>query len=78
MALVSSLSILPTLSDDLSELEVKLQDSVIAEDKYLTEIASHLITAGGKRVRPGFAIAAGPISVRCNGRRKYHDRLPIV
>lgn len=61
MALVSSLSILPTLSDDLSELEVKLQDSVIAEDKYLTEIASHLITAGGKRVRPGFAIAASGI-----------------
>ena len=61
MALVSSLSILPTLSDDLSELEIKLQDSVIAEDKYLTEIASHLITAGGKRVRPGFAIAASGI-----------------
>ena len=61
MALVSSLSVLPTLANDLSELEIKLQDSVIAEDSYLTEIASHLITAGGKRVRPGFTIASGGI-----------------
>ncbi|MEG3586880.1 MAG: polyprenyl synthetase family protein [Actinomycetota bacterium] len=61
MALVSSLSVLPTLADDLSELEIKLQDSVIAEDSYLTEIASHLITAGGKRVRPGFTIASSGI-----------------
>jgi len=61
MALVSSLSVLPTLAGDLSELEVKLRDSVVAEDKYLTEIASHLITAGGKRVRPGFTIASSGI-----------------
>ena len=61
MALVSSISVLPTLGIDLSELEVMLQDSVVAEDKYLTEIASHLITAGGKRVRPGFTIASSGI-----------------
>lgn len=61
MALVSSLSILPTLADDLSMLEEKLQNSVIAEDNYLTEIASHLILAGGKRVRPGFAIASSGV-----------------
>ena len=58
MALVSHLSILPTLADDLTLVESKLQDSVVAKDHYLTEIAKHLITAGGKRVRPGFAIAA--------------------
>jgi heptaprenyl diphosphate synthase len=32
---------------------------VVADDAYLTEIASHLITAGGKRQRPAFAIMAG-------------------
>ena len=47
MALVKSLSVLPTLEDDLSRLEQILIDSVIAENDYLTEIASHLITAGG-------------------------------
>ena len=50
MALVKSLSVLPTLEDDLSRLEQILIDSVVAENDYLTEIASHLITAGGKRV----------------------------
>ena len=61
MALVKSLSVLPTLEDDLSRLEQILVDSVVAENDYLTEIASHLITAGGKRVRPGFAIAASGV-----------------
>ena len=61
MALVSSLSILPTLEDDLHDLEEQLRYSVIAEDSYLTEIASHLITAGGKRVRPGFTIASSGV-----------------
>ena len=61
MALVKSLSVLPNLEDDLSRLEQILIESVIAENDYLTEIASHLITAGGKRVRPGFAIAASGV-----------------
>lgn len=61
MALVSSLSVLPTLEGDLERLEKLLVKSVIAEEDYLTEIASHLITAGGKRVRPGFAIAASGV-----------------
>jgi len=47
---------------DLARLEQCLREAVVAEDSYLTEIASHLIEAGGKRVRPGFAIAAGGTS----------------
>ena len=46
------------MSGDLSRLEERLRAAVVAEDAYLTEIASHLIEAGGKRVRPGFSIAA--------------------
>ena len=61
MALVKSLSVLPTLEEDLSRLEQILVDSVVAENDYLTEIASHLINAGGKRVRPGFTIAASGV-----------------
>lgn len=53
------MSVLPTMSVDLERLEERLRAAVVAEDSYLTEIASHLIDAGGKRVRPGFAIAAG-------------------
>jgi len=46
------------MADDLSRVERALADSVRTGDSLLTEIASHLIVAGGKRVRPGFAIAA--------------------
>ena len=59
MTLASPLSVLPTMSDDLARLEARLRLAVVADDDYLTEIAGHLIAAGGKRVRPGFAIAAG-------------------
>ncbi len=59
MAVASPLSILPTMEADLARLEQRLRSSVIADDDHLTEIAGHLIAAGGKRVRPGFAIAAG-------------------
>jgi heptaprenyl diphosphate synthase len=41
-----------------SRVEDTLRDAVRSDDAYLTEIASHLILAGGKRVRPLFAIAA--------------------
>jgi heptaprenyl diphosphate synthase len=61
---------LPTVPADLERVEGALRASVRADDPFLTEIASHLITAGGKRGRPAFAIGAagtagaslGPVS----------------
>jgi heptaprenyl diphosphate synthase len=47
------------LPDELVRVERALRDSVVADDPYLTEIASHLIQAGGKRQRPAFAIVVG-------------------
>ncbi|MCH1434766.1 MAG: polyprenyl synthetase family protein [Acidimicrobiales bacterium] len=52
------LAILPLMEDDLVRTEQELLRVVAAEDDFLTEVASHLINAGGKRVRPGFAMAA--------------------
>lgn len=46
------------METDLARLEEKLRASVVNDDPLLTEIASHLVVAGGKRVRPGFAIAS--------------------
>jgi heptaprenyl diphosphate synthase len=40
-------------------VEEALKSSVDAQDPNLTEMARHLILAGGKRLRPVFAIAAG-------------------
>ncbi len=39
-------------------VEDALREAVRSDDAYLTEVASHLIVAGGKRVRPLFAIAS--------------------
>ena len=49
---------LPVLQADLVRVEEALRRSVIAEDPFLTEVAGHLIAAGGKRVRPAFAITS--------------------
>ncbi len=38
-----------------------MRASVVTSDAYLTEIASHLIVAGGKRLRPVLAVAAGQV-----------------
>ncbi|MCC5954331.1 MAG: polyprenyl synthetase family protein [Acidimicrobiia bacterium] len=46
------------IAADLDRLEGALRAAVTTEDPFLTEIASHLIEAGGKRGRPLFAVAA--------------------
>ena len=43
---------LPRLPEDLTRVEAELQDSVRAEDPFLSQVASHLLGAGGKRLRP--------------------------
>ena len=42
-------------------------ESVKAGDPFLTEVASHLITAGGKRLRPALAVAVGRLAPGCQG-----------
>jgi heptaprenyl diphosphate synthase len=49
---------LPIREDDLARLEVCLRESVIGDDSFLNEVASHLIQAGGKRLRPCLTLAA--------------------
>ena len=48
-----------TLSDDLRRVEGALRESVRTDDPFLTDVAGHLIGAGGKRLRPLLAICAG-------------------
>src|SRR5687768_13212670 len=40
------------LADDLARVEAALKDSVATDDPFLTDVATHLIGAGGKRLRP--------------------------
>jgi len=39
-----------------------MRASVVTSDPYLTEIASHLIVAGGKRLRPVLSVVAGRLT----------------
>ncbi len=49
---------LPLVERDLDRLESLLAESVIVGDPYLDEVTTHLIYAGGKRLRPMLAIAS--------------------
>jgi heptaprenyl diphosphate synthase len=49
---------LPQLADDLERFEAVLLSSVEIGDEYLDSITTHLINAGGKRIRPVLSTAA--------------------
>jgi heptaprenyl diphosphate synthase len=48
---------LPRLQEGLQRLEPLLTASVVTEDQFLNEVTTHLIAAGGKRLRPLLALA---------------------
>ncbi len=49
---------------DLTRLESLLAESVIFGDEYLDQVTTHLIYAGGKRLRPILAVAAATMGER--------------
>jgi geranylgeranyl pyrophosphate synthase len=57
MALVESLGLTP-LAADLERVEARLHESVRADDRFLGDVASHLLSAGGKRIRPVLTLCA--------------------
>lgn len=58
MATVNPLLTLPSTSDDLGRVEGALRVAVHTPDDLLNEMASHLVLAGGKRLRPLLATVA--------------------
>ncbi len=53
---------LPSLSADLERVEERLRAELQCDLDFLSTVARHLIHAGGKRIRPGLAIAAAGIA----------------
>jgi heptaprenyl diphosphate synthase len=49
---------LPGLEDGLQRVEKALAGATAAEDPFLSEVAGHLVAAGGKRLRPALVVAA--------------------
>jgi heptaprenyl diphosphate synthase len=59
---LASLLHLPTLDGDLARVEAALRRTVEAGDPFMTTVASHLIPAGGKRLRPALALGVGSLA----------------
>lgn len=49
---------LPGIETALEKVEVSLGKATSGEDPFLAEVASHLVSAGGKRLRPALVLAA--------------------
>src|SRR5918997_494912 len=49
---------LPAMPSELARVEAELSDAVESAHPQLTAMAGHLAGAGGKRIRPLFAVAA--------------------
>jgi heptaprenyl diphosphate synthase len=59
---LASLLTLPKLDADLVRVEEALHQSVAAGDPFMTSVASHLLPAGGKRLRPALAVTVGRLA----------------
>ncbi len=59
---------LPQVETDLQRLESLLAESVIFGDEYLDQVTTHLIYAGGKRLRPILAVASATMGERVAAR----------
>ena len=49
---------MPSVEEDMTRFEPLLAESVIIGDEFLDQVTTHLLTAGGKRLRPLLAIAS--------------------
>ena len=57
----NSLLDLPGMADALARTEAELRTVVESDEPFLTEVARHLIDAGGKRVRPALTVTAAQV-----------------
>ena len=64
---------LPGLEEALGRVESALSEATAAEDPFLSEVAAHLASAGGKRLRPALLIAS---SQACAGSGGASPQVP--
>jgi heptaprenyl diphosphate synthase len=57
----SPLLALPSMDADRERIEAAMHAAVTSRDSYLNQIASHLIVAGGKRLRPVLAVVGAQV-----------------
>ena len=62
MVALDALLTLQDLEADLARVEAALRSAVEAGDPFMTTVASHLVPAGGKRLRPALAVCVGRLA----------------
>ncbi len=55
---VAALLGVPALAAEMDRIESSLHDATTSMDPFLSEVAGHLVAAGGKRIRPALTAAA--------------------
>jgi heptaprenyl diphosphate synthase len=68
---------IPQISLAMRELEEHLIESVKSDDPFLTEISTHLIGAGGKRLRPTLALASSLAIASEISERSYQGAVAV-
>lgn len=61
------------IKSDLAELEIALKAAVTAPEEIITEIGTHLVASGGKRLRPAVYFLA----VHCGDRFSLRKAMPL-
>ncbi len=64
---------LPGLEQALGRVEQSLAGATAAADPFLTDVTGHLVSAGGKRLRPALVVAAA-----CVGGSDGGDGIPVI
>jgi geranylgeranyl pyrophosphate synthase len=60
----------PTVEDDLVRVEARLADELVAREPRLQTIATHLVDAGGKRIRPTVVMLVFHAAAGADGGRR--------
>lgn len=53
---IQTLDIFATIAEDLRQVEVAIEESLATREEMLSEVSTHLLRAGGKRVRPALIL----------------------
>ena len=77
MSLIDDVGLAP-LPADLVRVEERLNDAVRADDRFLGDVAGHLLAAGGKRLRPTLALCAGLRGGRASARPRRPRSSPAA
>ncbi len=52
---------MPGMEADRERIEAAMRAAIVTSDAHLTELAGHLVVAGGKRLRPALAVVAAQV-----------------